>query len=98
MKKCCSAVRTRLCVLSHLTLCFVPRLCVLSHLALCFVSLTLCFVPLLGKNIRNVCIRKMKSVRKSLSKPDDLRSQVGANFSLAGIHTLAACECREVVV
>jgi hypothetical protein len=97
MKRCDSAVWTGVCYLSHLSVLIVPRLCVLSHLALCFVSLTLCFVPLLGKNIRNVCIRKMKSVRKSLSKPADLRSQVGANFSLAG-KTLAACECMEVVV
>ena len=83
MKKCVSAMRTRLCVL--------------SHLALCIVSLTLCFVPLLGKNIKKECIRKINCVRKSLSKPDDLRSQVGANFSLMGNHTLAAFDCREVV-
>ena len=98
MKKCVSAMRTGVCVLSHLTLCFVPRLCVLSHLTLCIVSLTLCFVTLLGWNIRKECIRKINCVRKSLSKPDDLRSQVGANLSLAGNHTLAAFECREVVV
>ena len=56
-----SAAGTRLCVLSHLPLCFVPSLCVLSHLALCFVPLPLCIVPLLGLTIRNACIRKLNS-------------------------------------
>ena len=85
------------CYLSHLPVLIVPRVCYLSHLPVLFVSLSVLIVPLLGKNIRNVCIRKIKSVRKSLSKPDDLRSQVGANFSLMGNHTLAAFDCREVV-
>ena len=69
----------------------------MSHLRVLFVSITVLIVPLLGKNIRKECIRKIKSVRKSLSKPADLRSQVGANFPLTGNHTLAACDCSEVV-
>ena len=97
MKKCDAAVRIGVCYLSHLPVLFVPRVCSLSHLRVLFVSLSVLIVPLLGKNIRNVCIRKIESVRKSLSKPDDLRSQVRANLSLTGNHTLAACECREVV-
>ena len=98
MKKCNSSVRTGVCYLSHLPVLIVPRVCSLSHLPVLFVSLSVLIVPLLGKNIRKECIRKIKSVRKSLSKPANLRSQVGANVSLAGIHTLATCECREVVV
>ena len=94
MKKCVSAV----CSLSHLPVLFVPRVCSLSHLSVLFVSLSVLIVTLLGWNIRKEYIRKINCVRKSLSKPDDLRSQVGANFSLAGSHTLAAFECREVVV
>ena len=98
MKTCESAVRTGVCYLSHLSVLIVPRVCSLSHLRVLFVSLSVLIVTLLGKNIRNnKVIRKIESVRKSLSKPDDLRSQVRANFSLAGNHTLAACECREVV-
>ena len=57
MKKCDSAVRTRLCVLSRPPV-YCPELCVLSHSGLCFVSTILCFVPLLGKNIRKLVIRK----------------------------------------
>ena len=97
MKKCDSAVRTGVCYLSHLSVLIVPRVCYLSHLRVLIVSLSVLIVPLLEKNIRKECIRKIKSVRKSLSKPADLRSQVGTNFSLTGNHTLAACECREVV-
>ena len=97
MKKCDSAVRMGVCSLSHLSVLFVPRVCSLSHRRVLFVSLSVLIVTLLGWYIRKEYIRKIKSVRKSLSKPDDLRSQVGANFSLAGIHTLAACACREVV-
>ena len=97
MKKCDSAVRTGVCSLSHLSVLIVPRVCSLSHLRVLFVPLSVLIVPLLGKNIRNVCIRKIESVRKSLSKPDDLRSQVGANFSLTGNRILATFECREVV-
>jgi hypothetical protein len=97
MKKCDSAVRTGVCYLSHLSVLIVPRVCYLSHLHVLFVSLSVLIVTLLGWNIRKEYIRKINCVRKSLSKPDDLRSQVGANFSLAGNHTLAAFECREVV-
>ena len=97
MKKCGFLVGGKVCYLSHLPVLFVPRVCYLSHLLCAFVPLSVLIVPLLGKNIRKECIRKIESVRKSLSKPDDLRSQVGAKFSLAGNHTLAACECREVV-
>jgi hypothetical protein len=86
------------CYLSHLSVLIVPRVCYLSHLRVLFVSLSVLIVTLLGKNIRKECIRKIESVRKSLSKPDDLRSQVGTNFSLTGNQTLAACECMEVVV
>ena len=64
--------------------------CYLSHLSVLIVTL-------LGWNIRKEYIRKINCVRKSLSKPDDLRSQAGANLSLTGNHTLAACDCREVV-
>jgi hypothetical protein len=98
MKKCDSAARTGVCYLSHLSVLIVPRVCYLSHLRVLFVSLSVLIVPLLGKNIRKEYIRKIKCVRKSLSKPDDLRSQVGANFSLTGNHTHATFECREVVV
>ena len=97
MKECVSAVRTGVCYLSHLSVLIVPRVCYLSHLRVLFVSLSVLIVTLLGWNIRKEYIRKINCVRKSLSKPDDLRSQVGANFSLTGNHTLAACECREVV-
>jgi hypothetical protein len=82
MRLLTTAVGMELCVLSHLTLCFVPVVCVLSHLALCIVPLSLCFVPLLGLSIRNVCIRKRKSVRKSLSKPAAYGWQVGARLPL----------------
>ena len=98
MKKCDSAVRTGVCYLSHLRVLIVPRVCSLSHLRVLFVPLSVLIVTLLGWNIRKECIRKINSVRKSLSKPDDLRSQVGANLSLTGNRTLAAFECREVVV
>jgi hypothetical protein len=98
MKKRDSGMGGKLCYLSHLSVLIVPRVCYLSHLRVLFVSLSVLIVTLLGKNIRNVCIRKIKSVRKSLSKPDDLRSQVRANLSLTGNHTLPASECREVVV
>ena len=97
MKKCVSLLGGKVCYLSHLPVLIVPRVCYLSRSPVLIVPLGVLIVPLLGKNIRKVCIRKIESVRKSLSKPDDLRSQVGANFSLAGIHTLAACACREVV-
>lgn len=85
------------CVLSHLSLCFVPRLCVLSHPTLCIVPATLCFVTLLGLNIRIECFRKIKVFNKTLSKPADLRSQVEASFSLTGKTTRQACACMEVV-
>ena len=99
MKKCVSAVRTGVCYLSHLSVLIVPRVCYLSHLPVLIVPPGVLFVTLLGCNIRNnKIVRKIESVRKSLSKPDDLRSQVGANFSLTGNHTLAAFECKEVVV
>jgi hypothetical protein len=55
-------------------------------------------VPLLGKNIKNISIRKIKPVRKSLSKSAHLRWQIGANFSLPGIHTPAALDRREVIL
>jgi hypothetical protein len=97
MKNGVAAVGKCLCVLSHLSLCFVPTLCVLSHWALCIVPATLCFVTLLGKSIRNRCIRKMNLLRKSLSKPADLRSQVGASFSLTGDRILLGFDPREVV-
>ena len=97
MKKCDSAVTTGVCYLSHLSVLFVPRVCSLSHLRVLFVSISVLIVTLLGWNIRKEYIRKIYCVSKSLSKPDDLRSQVGANFSLTGNHTLATCECREVV-
>jgi hypothetical protein len=97
MKKSGAVVRTDLCYLSHLPVLFVPRVCYLSHLPVLFVSVYVLIVTLLGKNIRNVCIRKMELVRKSLSKPADLRSQVGAKLSPEGRRTLAACDRREVV-
>jgi hypothetical protein len=97
MKMLTAAVRTDLCVLSHLPVCFVPTLCVLSHLGVCFVSVAVCFVPLLGKNIRNSWIRKIKPVRKSLSKPARYAWQVGARFSLEGRRILAECGSREVI-
>jgi hypothetical protein len=97
MKKCDAMVRTGVCYLSHLPVLIVPRVCYLSRLRVLFVSVSVLIVTLLGKNIRNVCIRKMELVRKSLSKPADLRSQVGANFSPVGNTTLAEFDCREVV-
>ena len=97
MKKCVSAVRTGVCYLSHLSVLIVPRVCYLSHLCVLFVSISVLIVTLLGWYIRKECIRKIKSVRKSLSKPAHLRWQVGARFPLAGTSTLAACDCREVV-
>ena len=93
MKKCESGV----CYLSHLSVLIVPRVCYLSHLGVLFVSMSVLIVTLLGWNIRKEDIRKINCVRKSLSKPADLRSQVTTDFSLAGNHTLAACECSEVV-
>jgi hypothetical protein len=79
MKKMCSSGGLMdLCVLSHLTLCFVPVVCVLSHLILCIVSLALCFVTLLGKTIRTKDIRKINVFRKSLSNPAAYGSQGGA--------------------
>ena len=98
MKKRNSGMGGGVCSLSHLPVLFVPRVCYLSHLRVLFVSLSVLIVTLLGWNIRKEYIRKINCVRKSLSKPDDLRSQVGANYSLTGNHTLAAFECREVVV
>lgn len=98
MKNCGGVlVGGKVCSLSHLPVLFVPRVCSLSHLPVLFVPLGVLIVPLLGKNIRNTWIRKINSVRKSLSKPADLRSQVGANFSPVGNHTLPACDCKEVV-
>ena len=72
----CAGGLSELCVLSHLTLCFVPRLCVLSHLALCIVSLTLCFVPLLGKNIRKLVIRKTKLLGNHLVNLTTMRRRL----------------------
>jgi hypothetical protein len=66
MKKCVSAVRTGVCYLSHLSVLIVPRVCYLSHLRVLFVSPSVLIVTLLGWNIRKECIRKIKSVRKSL--------------------------------
>ena len=68
---------SELCVLSRQTLCFVPDLCVLSHLPLCFVSTTLCFVPLLGKNIRKLVIRKTELSGNPIMKPAADGGQVG---------------------
>ena len=97
MRMSTAVVVIDVCVLSHLPVCFVPRVCVLSHLGVCFVPVSVCFVPLLVKNIRKEWIRKINPVRKSLSNPADLRSQAGANLSLEGNQTLAACDRREVV-
>lgn len=97
MKNCYVVVGGKVCSLSHLPVLIVPRVCYLSHPPVLFVSLGVLIVPLLGKNIRNVWIRKINSVRKSLSKPADLRSQVGAKFSPEGRRTLAGFDRREVV-
>jgi hypothetical protein len=84
--------------LSHLPVLFVPVVCYLSHLSVLFVSLSVLIVTLLGKNIRKKkMIRKINSVRKSLTKPADLRWHVGTRFPLTGTSTLAAWDCREVV-
>jgi hypothetical protein len=69
-----------LCSLSHLIVCFVPSLCVLSKLSMCFVSFIVCFVTLLGLSIRNACIRKIKLVKKSLSKPAAYGRQAEVGF------------------
>jgi len=98
MKNCCGVVTGgKVCSLSHLPVLIVPGVCYLSHLPVLFVPLGVLIVTLLGKNIRNTWIRKIKSVRKSLSKPADLRSQVGANFSPVGRRTLPGFDCKEVV-
>ena len=63
-KVSCAGGLAELCVLSRQPLCIVPDLCVLSHSGLCFVSATLCIVPLLGKNIRKLVIRKTEGLGK----------------------------------
>ena len=47
-----------LCLLSHLTVSFVPPLCHLSHLAVSFVPLSVSFVPLLLTLTINVLLLK----------------------------------------
>ena len=73
----CAGGLSGLCVLSRQPLCIVPDLCVLSHSGLCIVSIILCFVPLLGKNIRKEVIRKTEGSGNPIMKPAALRSQVG---------------------
>ena len=96
MRMLSAAVRMNLCVLSHLTLCFVSVVCVLSHLTLCIVPLTLCFVPLLGKSIRKESIRKINPLRKTVSKPAfAFGGQVAPTLALDG--TSAAGHCGKEV-
>jgi hypothetical protein len=84
VKILCAGGLSELCVLSRQPLCIVPDLCVLSRSGLCIVSKILCIVPLLGKNIRKLVIRKTEGLGNPIIKPDDLRSQVGRMFPAGG--------------
>ena len=73
----CAGGLSELCDLSRKPLCFVPDLCVLSHLTLCIVSTILCIVPLLGKSIRKLVIRKTEGLGNPIIKPAADGGQVG---------------------
>ena len=80
----CAGGLSELCVLSRQPLCFVPDLCVLSHSGLCIVSVILCFVPLLGKNIRKLVIRKTELSGNTIMKPAADGWQVGRMIPAGG--------------
>lgn len=80
LKLSCADGLAELCVLSRLPLCIVPDLCVLSHSGLCFVSTILCIVPLLGKNIRKLVIRKTEGLEKQLVNLPPMAGRLDESF------------------
>lgn len=92
-----SAVKSPLCYLSHLPVLFVPGVCYLSRSPVLFVPLDVLIVPLLVYNIRNISIRKIKPVKKSLSNPAAFGGQGETSPSQVTPRTLPGIGCMEVL-
>ena len=96
LKLLCAGGLSELCVLSRQPLCIVPDLCVLSHSGLCIVSTILCFVPLLGKDIRKLVIRKTELSGNPIIKPAADGGQVGRTIPAGGKEAILGTQGKEV--